>query len=87
MQLTKRNQIATNRVPVLAIAFEAAASVHAHDLFLKLDSYILEPNSKAVVRLMNGTFMKSDGTVARQRFQEVTLLGPGVSGPADQALS
>jgi hypothetical protein len=51
-------------------------SATAHDLFLKLDTYFLPPNSKATVRLMNGTFSKSEGKVARDRMRDVTILGP-----------
>ncbi len=60
------------------------ASVSAHDLFLKLDSYFLRPNSKATVRLLNGTFQTSDGAVKRERMQDVSLVTPGggVSHPA-----
>lgn len=50
----------------------------AHDLFLKLDSYLLQPNSKAIVRVLNGTFQNSDGAVARERLADLkhrTLLG------------
>jgi hypothetical protein len=31
-------------------------SAAAHDLFLKFDSFFLEPNTKTTVRLMNGYF-------------------------------
>jgi uncharacterized GH25 family protein len=54
------------------------AAAHAHDLFLKLDSYFLQPNSKATVRVLNGTFQKSDGAVARERLADLSLHGPGV---------
>lgn len=52
-------------------------SATAHDLFLKLDTYFLPPDSKATVRLMNGTFGESEGKVARDRMRDVTLLNPG----------
>ena len=54
-------------------------TVGAHDLFLKLDSYFLQPNSHAVVRLLNGTFQSSEGTVGRDRMQDVTVLTPAGS--------
>jgi uncharacterized GH25 family protein len=49
-------------------------SASAHDLFLKPDAYFLQPNSKATVRLMNGTFQNSEGKVARDRVQDVTVV-------------
>jgi len=54
-------------------------AAQAHDLFLKLDSYFLPPNSKANVRVLNGTFQKSDGTVARERLADLSLHGPGLT--------
>ena len=58
-------------------------SVNSHDLFLKFDSYFLRPNSTATVRLLNGSFRGSEGAVARERMQDVTLVSPegGVSHP------
>ena len=53
------------------------ATAQAHDLFLRLESYFLEPNSRAVVRVLNGTFEKSDGAVARERLADLSLHGPG----------
>ncbi len=52
------------------------ASAGAHDLFLKLDSYFLRPNSKAVVRLLNGTFQASDGLVSRERMRDISIITP-----------
>ncbi|MGH9966781.1 MAG: DUF4198 domain-containing protein [Pyrinomonadaceae bacterium] len=54
-------------------------AAQAHDLFLKLDSYFLQPNSKAVVRVLNGTFQKSDGAVARERLAHLSLHGLGLN--------
>ncbi|HKP38096.1 MAG TPA: DUF4198 domain-containing protein [Pyrinomonadaceae bacterium] len=62
----------------LAIVIIAAAA-QAHDLFLKLDSYFLRPNSKATVKVLNGTFKESDGAVARDRVVNLSLLGPSLS--------
>ena len=45
----------------LAVALLVTAGARAHDLFMKLDSYFLAPNTRASVRLLNGTFQKSDG--------------------------
>lgn len=48
----------------------------AHDLFFKFDSYFLQPNSKATVRLLNGTFRASEATVARDRMVDVSIVNP-----------
>ena len=65
----------------------ATGSAPAHDLFLKLDTYFLRPNSKATVRLLNGTFLASEGAVARDRMQDVSLLGTEVPSPATESIS
>lgn len=58
-----------------AIVLFVTATASAHDLFMKLDSYFLAPNTRASVRLLNGTFQKSDGLVARDRFRDISLAG------------
>jgi uncharacterized GH25 family protein len=62
-------------------------TVNAHDLFLKLDSYFLQPNSKAVVRLFNGTFQMSEAAVSLDRFKDVSLIAPQLSAPLSEAIS
>jgi len=51
-----------------------AAVVGAHDLFLKLDSYFFQPNSKVTVRLLNGSFRVSENPVARDRLVDVGIV-------------
>lgn len=72
-------------IPVL-LAVVLCSTAVAHDLFLKLDSYFLRPNSRATVRLLNGTFLKSDGAVARERFQDVSLVAPGVASSSEELI-
>jgi uncharacterized GH25 family protein len=61
---------------LLALILLAAATAEAHDLFLKLETYFVQPESKAVVRLLNGTFKASDGLVARERMRNISVLSP-----------
>jgi hypothetical protein len=69
---------------VLVLMTLAIASIaSAHDLFLKLDSYFLKPNTNGVVRLLNGTFNRSDGVVARDRFRDVSLVANGSRSNAE----
>lgn len=61
-----------------AIALLAlAATASAHDLFLRLESYFVPANSPVVIRVLNGTFAKSEGTVQRNRLREITLAAAG----------
>src|SRR5262245_64551386 len=52
------------------------ASAAAHDLFLKFDSFFLEPNTKSTVRLLNGYFNRSENAVARDRMRDVSVVTP-----------
>ncbi len=74
-------------VMVLAVVLLVTATTGAHDLFMKLDSYFLAPNTRARVRLLNGTFQKSDGLVARDRFRDISLSAPDLSGPTSQSVT
>jgi len=45
----------------------SASSLAAHELFLKLATYFLPAETPVRVLLLNGTFSKSEGVVARDR--------------------
>ncbi len=59
-----------------------ALTAHAHDLFLKFDGYFLQPNSKASVRLLNGSFRASENPIARDRMVDVSIVN-GAGGRAN----
>ena len=71
----------------LAFALVLTGSAAAHDLFMKLDSYFLSPNKSANVRLLNGTFQKSDGVIARDRLRDISVSAPNLSGPISQSVT
>ena len=60
---------------VLTVVIVTAA--RAHTMFLKLDSFFLEPNSTAKVALINGDFDNSENAIARDRMLDVSVVGPG----------
>ncbi|MDI1242732.1 MAG: DUF4198 domain-containing protein [bacterium] len=62
---------------VLTLLLSLVASVFAHDLFLKTDSYFLEPNSKFTVQIMNGTFQASEGAVSFARLNDLSVVTAG----------
>lgn len=49
----------------------------SHDMFLKLDTYFLQPNSDVTIKLFNGTWEESDNVIARNRMIDVSLVGNG----------
>lgn len=61
----------------LLLLFIAFIVFSSHDMFLKMDSYHLEPNQDATIHLYNGTFEKSENVISRDRMQDVSLLGNG----------
>ncbi|MCS6817199.1 MAG: DUF4198 domain-containing protein [Blastocatellia bacterium] len=61
----------------ILLLFGGGGLVFAHDLFLKLDAYVLAPRARARVWVFNGTFERSEATVARNRVVEIALLTPG----------
>lgn len=59
------------------LSLSLVASIFAHDLFLKADSFFLEPNSKFTVEIMNGTFQASEGAVSYSRLNDVSVVSNG----------
>jgi len=60
----------------LVFIFAVAGVLSAHDMFLKLDSFFLEPGSEATVVLLNGTFVNSENAISRDRMLDVSIVGP-----------
>ncbi|MEN8815287.1 MAG: DUF4198 domain-containing protein [Nonlabens sp.] len=57
----------------------------SHDMFLKLDSYFLLPNSDATIQLFNGTFEESENTIDRNRMLDVSLISNGTRTVVDSS--
>jgi hypothetical protein len=67
-----------------ALALVALAAVaSAHDLFLRLDSHFVPPKTAVLIRVLNGTFLKSEGSVQRNRLREITLAAHGTHRQMD----
>jgi len=64
-------------VSVLMICLILSLSILAHDLFLKTDSFFLQPNSKFTIKVMNGTFQASEGAVSFARLNDVSIVSAG----------
>jgi uncharacterized GH25 family protein len=58
------------------LVLATAASLSAHDLFLKLGNYFVRPESRVRIYVLNGTFSKSENAVARDRVRDLSLVGP-----------
>ncbi len=49
----------------------------SHDMFLKLGTYFLQPNTPSTIKLYNGTFDKSENVIARNRMNDVSMVVNG----------
>lgn len=47
----------------------------SHDMYLKMDTFFLNPNQKSSINLYNGTFEKSENIIDRDRMIDVSLVG------------
>ncbi|MEM7381165.1 MAG: DUF4198 domain-containing protein [Bacteroidota bacterium] len=59
----------------IGIALFAFLLFCSHDMFLKMDDFVLPSNTSASIRLFNGTFKQSENTIDRNRMLDVSLLG------------
>jgi hypothetical protein len=48
----------------------------AHDLFLTLDTHFVPVNAPVRLRLLNGTFTKSENSVTQNRVEDISVVGP-----------
>ena len=53
----------------------------SHDLYIKMDTYFLQPDQEATLSLYNGTFEKSENTIARYRILDASLIARGQRTP------
>lgn len=60
----------------ILVLMVSATLLLAHDLFLKLETYFVPPNSSVRVAVLNGTFSVSEGPVTPDRLLDLSLVGP-----------
>ncbi len=49
----------------------------AHDLYIKLDTFFVPPDSRVNVPILNGTFMESENSIVEDRVLDVSLFAHG----------
>jgi len=57
----------------------------SHDMFLKMDTHFLQPNTLSAIQLFNGTFEKSENIIDRIRMKDVSLVGNGMRSSVDSS--
>lgn len=75
-QRTRRGSVL--RVPALALGLVlgAAAVAAAHDMFLKPSRFFAPENAEVRIRVLNGTFTRSENSIARNRLADVSVVSP-----------
>lgn len=53
----------------------------SHDLYIKLDTYFLQPQQEATLSLYNGTFEKSENLITRDRMLDASVVAQGARVP------
>ncbi len=61
---------------VLGMMLGGVAVLYAHDLFLKLDSYFLDPHTSVGVVVLNGTFTSTEAPWVADRITDITVVSP-----------
>jgi uncharacterized GH25 family protein len=51
----------------------AATAIYAHDLFIKMDSYFVSPETPLRVPIINGTFELSENSITPDRLADVSI--------------
>lgn len=49
----------------------------SHDLYIKMETYLLQPNQEATLGLYNGTFERSENIIARDRMLDASVIVKG----------
>ncbi|WP_340066602.1 DUF4198 domain-containing protein [Ascidiimonas aurantiaca] len=49
----------------------------SHDLYIKMETYFLQPDQEATLSLYNGTFEKSENRIARDRILDASVIAKG----------
>ena len=65
------------RVAMFSVLLLTVVSLAAaHDMFVKPTRYFVPENAEVRVRLLNGTFTKSENSIARHRLSDVSVIMP-----------
>jgi hypothetical protein len=59
-----------------ALLVGGASALAAHDLFIKLETFFVRPGAAIRAPVLNGTFSKSENSIARQRVADLSVVSP-----------
>lgn len=72
-------------LPAIVLLLLAAGVAAAHDMFVKPARFFVAENTEVLVRVLNGTFSKSENAIARPRVRDVSVVGPAGRQQIDTA--
>jgi uncharacterized GH25 family protein len=65
------------RVIVITVALLlVATAASAHDMFVRPARFFVAEHAEVLVRILNGTFSKSENSIARARVRDISVVGP-----------
>ena len=75
---TRRRAASAGRVVALSVGLllTVVTVAAAHDMFLKPTRFFAPENSEVRVRVLNGTFTRSENSIARNRLADASVLTP-----------
>ena len=76
----------TRTVAVLIALSLTSATLAAHDLFLKLRTFLVPPRSEVKIAVLNGSFTASEAAVGPERLADLSLVTPEGREPMPRAL-
>jgi uncharacterized GH25 family protein len=59
-----------------ALVLGSAIAAAAHDMFVQPVRFFVEENADVIVRVLNGTFSKSENSIARDRLADLSVVSP-----------
>ncbi len=66
-----------SRIAIVVCLIVGGVSIlYAHDLFLKLDNYFLDPHMSVGVIVLNGTFTSTEAPLVADRITDITVVSP-----------
>lgn len=72
-RISRGARITATTVILLVVA---AAAAGAHDMFVKPGRFFVAEKAEVLVRILNGTFSKSENSIARPRVRDISVVGP-----------
>ena len=73
---TRNARFAVSAVLATVLVAVTVSVAAAHDMFIKPASFFVAENSEVLVRLLNGTFSRSENSIARPRLQDISVVSP-----------